>query len=84
MRPSGNSHHKTVAPGMNLCRANQNQYSHALSQQKMAAMCYLKKKSLFLKQHVVNTDKTRSKHTRSQFPFHTLLTMTPRIVTMSN
>ena len=34
--------------------------------------------------NVVNTDKTRSKRTRSQFPFQTLLTMIPRIVTMSN
>ena len=29
--------------------------------------------------HIVNTDKTRSKRTRSQFPFQTLLTMIPKI-----
>ena len=51
----------------------------------MAAMCYLEKKSeatpkignnsIKPKQlNVVNTDKTRSKRTRSQFPFQTLLT----------
>ena len=34
--------------------------------------------------HIVNTDKTRSKHTRSQIPFQTLLTITPRIVSMPN
>ena len=34
--------------------------------------------------NIVNTDKTRSKRTRSQFSFQTLLTMTQRIVTMSN
>ena len=33
--------------------------------------------------NVVNTDKTISKRTSSQFPFQTLLTMTPRKVTMS-
>ena len=36
---------------MNLCRANQNQYTHASSRKNMAALCYLEKKSLFLKQH---------------------------------
>ena len=40
--------------------------------------------SIKLKQlNVANTDKTRSKCTRSQFLFQTLLTMTSRIVTMS-
>ena len=34
--------------------------------------------------HIVNNDKIRSKRTRSQFPFQTLLTITPRIVSMSN
>ena len=34
--------------------------------------------------NVVNTDKTRSKHTLSQFLLQILLTMTQRIVTMSN
>ena len=33
-----------------LCRANQNQYSHASSRQMMVAMCYLENNSLFLKQ----------------------------------
>ena len=34
--------------------------------------------------NVVNTNKTGIKCTRSQFPFQTLSTMIPRIVTMSN
>ena len=58
--------------------------SICFSQQKMAAMCYLEKNSLFLKQHwsikqkelnVINIHKTRSKHTLSHFPCHIFLTI---------
>ena len=62
------THHKTMAPCMNLYRANQNEDRHASLQQKMAAMCYLQKKLLTLKICInsikakqLNVVKTRSK-----------------------
>ena len=72
---------------MNLCRANQDGGSVLFGKEiiNSEAAPKIGNNSISSKQlNVANTDKTRSKRTRSQFPFRTLFTMTQRIVTMPN
>ena len=94
---SGNSHDKTVAPAW-ICAGPIKINVVTLRHDKRWQQCALWKNiiiseatpkignnSIKSKQlRIVNTDKTRSKHTRLHFPFQTLLTITFRIVTMPN
>ena len=82
MGPSGNSHHKTVAPAWicaGLTKINIVMFHHDKSWRQYTIL--EKKSEATLKigynnikaQVLFNIDKTRSKHGRSQFPCHTLL-----------